>query len=67
MTNLHVDIVDVPGIGKALAVFDQNGDMLPCQRMVETHTELDCIQTVTVTFVVDGDRVRIGKETAGPS
>ncbi|HMO74076.1 MAG TPA: hypothetical protein PKD48_01900 [Sphingopyxis sp.] len=47
----------VPG-GKAIVLCDDNGSPLPMQSRVVLSNGVDEMGEITVTFVIDGERVR---------
>lgn len=52
-----IDAPMVPG-GKALALHDEAGEMLPCQVYCDIATGVDSAR-ITVEFIIDGDGVRL--------
>lgn len=59
---LALKMVETPGVcgGVALALVDENDDVLPNQLSTITETGLGDLVTINVTFQVDGKNVRIG-------
>lgn len=59
--NLTVRFIDAPAMpgGKALALCDADGNMLPMQQHTEFENGVHDGATITVTFRVDGEQVRI--------
>jgi len=55
-----VKIVDASGVpgGRAIALCDENGEIWGRQTRAVVENDADGIPTVTVTFPIDGDRIR---------
>lgn len=55
---LLVKMIDLPQ-GKRPVLTDEDGNMLPCQMATEMHVPAEGPGTVTVTFIIDDDRLRL--------
>jgi len=45
--------------GRFVALCDEQGELLPCQRAATLHTEVNDHPRLTVEFVVDGESLRL--------
>lgn len=56
---LRLEIIETRGVagGKALALVDENGVILPNQLSVSVETSIGDVATAVVTFLVDGEHV----------
>jgi len=61
---LIVDRFETPAIPGSRALFlrDEAGNILPCQRAVSISQRAGELTTVTVEFLIDGERVVLGGE-----
>lgn len=55
-----VKIIDAESVqgGKAIALCDDSGEMLPMQTDVVVENGVGRVSTITVTFSIDGEKVR---------
>lgn len=55
-----IKIIDAPTVcgGRALALCDDDGTILPGQEAVEVQAECGGVARITVTFAIDGDSIR---------
>lgn len=56
--NLIVKTVQTP-LGGQLHLCSEDGEFLPCIRTINFHHEAGQAPLITVTFVVDGKKIRI--------
>jgi hypothetical protein len=63
---LFVKIVASPSVpgGKCLALVTQDGEFVGDQQRITVDNEVNDIATITVRFIIDGERIRFGSNDA---
>jgi hypothetical protein len=56
---LQVKVMPSAGNGPVLMVCDDSGSPLPNQERVELYNSVNDVPKVSVTFIIDDDRVRL--------
>lgn len=54
--------VDTPGMGRIHMLADEHGETIKGQTALSLNHHVDDLSTVTVTFLIDGQNIKVGRD-----